>query len=149
MRIFSLLFACSLVTGGCATSFAPLYRDYQVTHFSSLPALQDSLQLALNEAGWTLTTAPTPEALRTHPQTKADLGLYRIKVFLDAVPLEAPYVRIFFHPYRYFIVGGRSKIAILRGDLLNDLIHPLDKALQHRGFVAVGTAHTRDKIPIR
>jgi hypothetical protein len=136
------------LAGGCAPSVTPLYRDFEVrpgTVAADTADLRGRLRAALVDAGWTLAPAVTPEAVATAPRTVSDVGLYRTEVHLDAVPVGGRYVRVFFHPYRRYLSGGRSKVPYLGAGLRRRLLPPLADALARRGLVAVGLARERDE----
>ena len=140
----------------------PLYRDFRVpppdqrpgqaasadsAAASALPqaALMDLVRDAMVEAGWTLGPAVSESSVSTQPRTVSDVGLYRTEVHLDAVPLGGRHVRVFFHPYRRYLTGGRSKVPYLGSGLRRRLLPPLAEALERRGLVLEATAQARDR----
>ncbi len=135
-----LLFLC-----GCGSSLAPLYRDYvPVT-----PSVDTSaIGTVLSQSGWKLQQPVTKGTWRTHSKWMEDWGLYRIRVSLDVVPLRGGTIRVFFHPYRIFIVGGRSKMMYLRGALKHRLFTSLDGAFESAGYQPAGSLFERDRIRI-
>lgn len=132
----------------------PLYRDFRVppastdsTASSALPqaALLDLVREAMVEAGWTPAPSASAFTVSTQPRTVSDVGLYRTEVHLDAVPLGGRHVRVFFHPYRRYLTGGRSKVPYLGSGLRRRLLPPLAEALERRGLVLEATAQARDR----
>jgi hypothetical protein len=105
----------------------------------------DLVRESMVEAGWTPAPAPSPVAVSTQPRTVSDVGLYRTEVHIEAVPLGGGHVRVFFHPYRRYLTGGRSKVPYLGSGLRRRLLPPLAAALERRGLVAEGTARERDR----
>jgi len=100
---------------------------------------------ALVEAGWEPAPAVSPVAVSTAARTVSDVGLYRTEVSLDAVSLGGRHVRLFFHPYRRYLTGGRSKVPYLGSGLRRRLLPPVAEALARRGLVATEPARERDR----
>jgi hypothetical protein len=130
----------------------PLYRDFRLppaADSAAAPATQaEVLELvreAMVEAGWTPAPAVSAVSVSTQPRTVSDIGLYRTEVHLDAVPLGGRHVRVFFHPYRRYLTGGRSKVPYLGSGLRRRLLPPLAAALERRGLVGEETARERDR----
>ncbi|ARA92962.1 hypothetical protein AWN76_007170 [Rhodothermaceae bacterium RA] len=57
-------------------------------------------------------------------------------------PIGDDYVRVFFHPYRQYVTGGRSKIPYLSRRLRRMLIPPLDEHFQAAGLRLVAPGWT-------
>jgi hypothetical protein len=141
-----LYLALLAAAGGCAPSVSPLYRDFALpaAPADSARALE-LVREAMVEAGWTPAPAVSPAAVSTQVRTVSDVGLYRTEVHLDAVPLGGRHVRVFFHPYRRYVTGGRSKVPYLGSGLRRRLLSPLAAALERRGLVLEATAQARDR----
>ncbi len=124
------------VGAGCMPAITPLYHDYRIPPATALPG--DSLRVriarALEQAGWTPTETADGHTLATEPRTLQRWGLYRITVYLEVAPIGDDYVRVFFHPYRQYVTGGRSKIPYLSRRLRRMLIPPLDEHFQAAGL---------------
>ncbi len=135
-----------LATAGCAPSVTPLYRDFAVPAAPADSArVLELVRESLVEAGWTPAPSVSPAAVSTDVRTVSDIGLYRTEVSLEAIPLGGSHVRVFFHPYRRYLTGGRSKVPYLGSGLRRRLLPPLAAALERRGLEAVGTARGRDR----
>jgi hypothetical protein len=135
-----------LVIAGCAPSVTPLYRDFVVPAAPADSAgVLDLVREALVEAGWTPAPSVSPVAVSTDVRTVSDIGLYRTEVSLEAVPLGGRHVRVFFHPYRRYLTGGRSKVPYLGSGLRRRLLPPLAAALERRGLAAAGAPRDRDR----
>ena len=163
-RLFlTICFAATLL--GCAPSFSPLYRDYDIEP-SSGAARADAtntdeeanredekaaqevyarIRAALSEAGWTEAEPAAPNVVSTEPRQLSDWGLYQVLVSLDVVPLGDRHVRVLFHPARRYFTGGRSKISYLDGGMRRALLPDLNEALEAQGFVPIGTPRERDE----
>jgi hypothetical protein len=138
----------AVAVAGCTPSVAPLYRDYAIASSAAADeaaALRERIRAALVEAGWTPAEAVVPEAIATAPRTVSDLGLYRTEVSIDVVPVGGRHVRVFFHPYRRYLTGGRSKVPFLSAGLRRALLPPLNEAFARRGLTALDSPRERDE----
>lgn len=149
LRALLFLVATGFAFAACAPSFAPLYRDYEArTPADSLALGSDALagiRSALAEAGWMEVPSDAPNVVSTAPRVISDWGLYRTEVALDVAPINTEFVRIYFHPVRYSVLGGRTKIGYLSGGMRRALLPALNEALAARGFVVLGTPNERDE----
>lgn len=140
--------ALALALAGCSPSVAPLYRDYEVRAPSAEAAGSDvyaRVRAALAEAGWEVTEPGAPNVVSTAPRRISSWGLYRTEVALDVAPIGERHVRVYFHPVRYSILGGRSKLGYLSGGLRRALLPDLNAALARQGLVVLGTPRERDE----
>ena len=173
-RVFLLL--CLIVTGtGCAPSFSPLYRDFDVSPDLTDRAVAESqeaqegsaaaevrgaterddetqnnevyerIRTALAAAGWEEGPQAAPNVVSTEPRTLSDWGLYRVLVSLDVVPIGDRHVRVLFHPVRRYFTGGRSKIPYLNSGLRQALLPALNEAFEAQGLYPIGTPRERDE----
>lgn len=137
-----------LSLAGCAPSLTPLYSDYDVQAPSGQladDALRARIQTALDAAGWTLAAMPAPNAIATEAQTVSQWGLYKITARLEVVPFTGDHVRVFVHPYRAYVTGGRSKIPYLSSRLRRTILNDLNEAFAAQGLVVLGTPEERDE----
>ena len=119
---------CALaVFAGCSPSLHPLYRDYQVK--SAETSVRERLEDALESQGWVITEGPAPNVVATERRQFRDWVIYRVVVELEAVPMGERHVRLFVHPYRIYVTGGRSKIPFLKRSLRRTVLRNLDLAL--------------------
>jgi hypothetical protein len=147
---------------GCAPSFSPLYRDYDVAPrlgehaerrsfetVESSPEAYDAvharIRAALADAGWTEAEPAAPNVVSTGPRELSNWGVYRVVVSLDVVPIGERHVRVLFHPVRRFLTGGRSKISYLDGSMRRALLPELNSAFEAQGFYPIGTPLERDE----
>ncbi|MEM1041363.1 MAG: hypothetical protein AAGI91_01935 [Bacteroidota bacterium] len=157
-RTLPALLLLSLLVSGCAPSFSPLYRDYDVepaavaSASAAVPGekagaqdVRDRLRAALADAGWTEGTPSAPNVVSTESRTVNHWGLWRITVSLDAVPIGDRHVRVLFHPVRRYVTGGRSKLPYLGSGLRRALLPDLNEALAAHGFLPIGTPRERDE----
>ncbi len=148
----------ALLASGCAPSFSPLYRDYDVEPIAvaSADATKQSeetrsqdvrarLRAALVEAGWTEAAPSAPNVISTEPRQLSHWGLWNVIVSLDAVPVGDQHVRVLFHPVRRYVTGGRSKISYLGSGLRRAILPDLNEALEAHGFLPIGTPRERDE----
>lgn len=135
----------------CAPSLSPLYRDYQVaTRADSAEAdLYEQIRSGLAEAGWQTAASAAPNVVATEAKTINNWGLYKVKASLEVAPVAEGYVRVFIHPYRYYITGGRSKIPYLRGHLRGAIVQDLNEAFKEQGLVLAGTPFDRDNVSMQ
>lgn len=137
---------CLLLTAtACAPSFSPLFRDYQLEEEHD--QILERTRRALQEAGWSLTEPRVEGILRTEPRQVSNWGLYRVEVFLEALPVEGRHVRILFHPYRHYITGSRSKITYLKRSLRSKVLPPVTKELKDEGLKPVFRDTTDGLLP--
>jgi hypothetical protein len=160
MRWRFLLMFClagATVVSGCAPSFSPLYRDYDVEPAAraaddglSEAAVDDAdvyarIRAALTEAGWTEAAPAAPNVISTEPRQLSDWGLYRVVVSLDVVPVGEQHVRVLFHPSRRYFTGAQTKIPYLSGGMRGALLPDLNDAFEARGLYPIGTPRERDE----
>ena len=111
LSIAACLVLCSLAA--CSPSLSPLYRDYTLTQEDSGPeddlVAEPRIRDALQASGWDPAESAAPNAVSTEERTLRNWGLYRVVVELEVVPLGPEHVRVYFHPYRRYLFGGRGK----------------------------------------
>ena len=143
--------ACLLLCclSACSPSLSPLYRDYTPAHENSEAkdvALTDArIPDALESSGWKPIDSVAPNTITTEERTLRNWGLYRVVVELEVVPLGPEHVRVYFHPYRRYLFGGRGKIPYLTRSLQRSLLPDLNKALKEEGLHVIGTPVKRDR----
>ncbi|MEP0546221.1 MAG: hypothetical protein ABJF88_04765 [Rhodothermales bacterium] len=163
-RLFFCLCGCLFglfVSAGCAPSFSPLYRDFDVEPLTDLSLAErasleaettteqddvyERIRMALAEAGWDEAPPASPNAVSTEGRQLSDWGLYRVLVSLDVVPIGDHHVRVLFHPVRRYFTGGRSKIPYLSSGLRQALLPELNEAFEAQGLYPIGTPRERDE----
>lgn len=145
--LIGVFFAMVLVVSGCAPSLSPLYRDYAVEPDSS--SLDDRIVAALQEAGWDTVDTRIPNAIATEERVLSQWGIYRVTANLEITPLGSNHVRVFIHPYRRYIFGGKGKIPFLTRALRSRLLPDLRDAFERQGFIVAGTVFDRDEGRLR
>lgn len=133
------LVAAGLLAGACSPPTAPLYRDYGRTESPDDARVHERLAAALHEAGWEIVDTDLPGVVATDERTLRRWGIYRITVSLEAAPVGERHVRVFVHPFRRFVTGGRSKLFALDRGLREAIFPELDAALAERGFAAISS----------
>ncbi len=140
-RMMPALAAC-LVAGtfaGCSPRLSPLYRDYTVPDTATRnEEVLEKLELALRDADWEIAPDQIDNMIRTEPRTLSKWGLYNVTVYLEAVPIGSDYVRLYVHPYREYVTGGRSKIPFFSRRTQRELLPALTEALEAQGLRRVG-----------
>lgn len=130
----------------CTPRLSPLYRDYTVPDtLARSEHVIEKLQSALESADWAIAPDEIDNLVRTEPRTLSNWGLYRVTVYVEAVPIGSDYVRLYFHPYREYVTGGRSKIPFFKDRTQHQLLPDLTKALEAQGLRRVG-APPEDRI---
>ena len=136
-----------LCLSACSPSLSPLYRDYTFAQEESEAASATELRIqdALASSGWEPVDATTRNTVATKERTLRNWGLYRVVVELEVVPLGPEHVRVYFHPYRRYLFGGRGKIPYLTRSLQRSLLPELNEALEEEGLQVIGTPVKRDR----
>jgi hypothetical protein len=161
-----LLFLClcgSALSAGCAPSFSPLYRDFDIEpaaeHTSGVErasseagasmerdsAVYERIRAALAEAGWDEGDPAAPNVVSTQPRQLSNWGLYRVLISLDVLPIGDRHVRVLFHPVRRYFTGSRSKIPYLNSSMRQALLPTLNEAFEAQGLYPIGTPRERDE----
>lgn len=122
----------------------PLYIDYKVGSHDA-PVLQ-RIERAFADAGWLIADNDLPNTIQTEMRHFQSWGLYRVVAYVEAIPVNARYVRLFIHPYRYYFTGARSKIPYFKGGIRRGILRDLEPALAEYNLTAVGTDLSRDGV---
>lgn len=141
VRVFCLIL---VFVAACTPNLRPLYIDYQVGSLDT-PVLE-RIESAFGEAGWIIAEDSLTNTVRTELQHFQSWGLYTIVAYIEAVPVNDRYVRLFIHPYRYYFTGARSKIPYFKGGVRRAILRDLEPALANYNLVAVGTDLSRDGV---
>ena len=145
--ISGVVLGSMLLLAACAPSLSPLYRDYEAGGAGG--ALEDRIVAALQEAGWDTVSTTVPHAVATEEKVLSHWGLYKVTASLEVTPLGRDHVRIFVHPYRQYIVGGKSKIPYLTRRIRVKFLPDLSDAFETQGFALAGTPFERDDTEMR
>lgn len=137
-----------LILSGCAPSLSPLYRDYD-TGPSDSTSVDNRIIAALQDAGWDTVATDVPNAIATEERVLSDWGLYKVTASLEVTPLGRDHVRVFVHPYRRYVVGGKGKIPFLTRRVRTKFLPELNEAFKEHGFATAGTPFERDKTALR
>jgi hypothetical protein len=138
----------TLGVSACAPSLSPLYRDYEIQNESATVTdqpVEERIEAALADAGWQLKEAAAPNAFATVERKLNSWGIYSVVASVEVVPMGANYVRLYIHPYRTYITGGRGKIPYLNGGLRRSVLKDLTKAFEAQGLQSIGTGKKRDE----
>lgn len=143
LALIIVLSSAMLALSACSPSLSPLYRDYERPG-EGVP-IEERVIAALSEAGWQTVDADVPNAITTEARTLSRWGIYRVTAELEVTPLGQNHVRVFVHPYRHFITGGKGKIPYVTPRLRSKLLGPLNEAFKSQGLTVVGTPVERDE----
>ena len=133
---------------GCAPSLSPLYRDFD-TGRSDSTAVDSRIVAALQGAGWDTVATEIPNAIATQEKVLSNWGLYKVTASLEITPLGPDHVRVFIHPYRKYVIGGKGKIPFLTRRIRSQFLPELNDSFEDHGFVLVGTPFERDDTKMR
>jgi len=145
MRI--LLLSALLFLSACSPSLSPLYRDYAIAPGDT--AVDERITAALVAAGWDTLQTSIPNTIATDEKVLSHWGVYRVTASLEVTPLGGDHVRVFVHPYRKYIFGGKGKILYLTRRIRTKFMPELNRALNENGLVAAGTPFERDDSKLR
>ena len=123
---------------GCGRTLSSLYEDYRIEDapLSSIE-VYEAIKESVVEAGWTLGESPAPNVISTEEATVSQWGLYKVVVSIDVAPISGKHVRVFFHPYRVYLWGARSKMPYLSRRVRNFVLPDLTTALAKHDIVAL------------
>lgn len=141
--MIAAMLGLTLMLSACAPSLSPLYRDYEVG--AATDSLDSRILAALEEAGWDTVATSVPNAIATQERVISHWGIYRVTANLEVTPLGTNHVRIFVHPYRKYVFGGKGKIPYLTRSLRSSLLPELREAFEGQGFEVAGTVFERDE----
>lgn len=139
----AILLGAALILSACSPSLSPLYRDYQVPKDET--PVEQRVANALAAAGWDTVGVNVPNAITTEEKTLSHWGIYKVTATLEVTPLGQNHVRVFVHPYRHYITGGKGKIPYLTPSLRSKFLKPLNEAFLAEGLAVVGTPIERDE----
>lgn len=145
----SLLTAAALVLSACAPSLSPLYRDFEAGRADSAAALDARITSALQEAGWDTVATNVPNAVATEEKVLSNWGIYKVTASLEVTPLGRDHVRVYVHPYRQYLFGGKGKIPYLTRRVRVKFLPELNEAFEKHGLALSGTPFERDQIRMR
>ena len=145
MRI--LLLSALLFLSACSPSLSPLYRDYAIAPGDA--GVDERITAALEAAGWDTLQTSIPNTIATDEKVLSHWGVYRVTASLEVTPLGGDHVRVFVHPYRKYIFGGKGKILYLTRRIRTKFMPELNRALNANGLVTAGTPFERDDSELR
>lgn len=126
-----------LLIAGCSPSLTPLYKDYEV------PETNDDVQVriveALQEAGWKMADDPVMDTVvKTEERVLNRRGIYKTLAVLEIVPVGDHFVRVLIHPYRDHLIGTKSKLPYLPGNIRRQIVPPLTESFEDVGLYLPG-----------
>jgi len=119
----------------CSPTLHPLYLDYQHNEHVIIP--RDQIELALQEAGWTVTVSPSDNSVTTANREIRNWLFYKVVVYVETIPISQRHVRLLVHPYRVYITGSRSKIPFLKSGIRRSVTKEITQVFQSYGLTAV------------
>lgn len=147
MRIFLLTVFALFFLSACSPSLSPLYRDYAIAPGDT--AVSERIMAALESAGWDTLQTSFPNTIATDEKVLSHWGVYRVTANLEVTPLGGDHIRVFVHPYRKYIFGGKGKILYLTRRIRTKFMPELNRALKDHGLVTAGTPFERDDSKLR
>jgi hypothetical protein len=148
MRIILLLSASAFLhLSACSPSLSPLYRDYAIAPGDT--AVDKRIRSALESAGWDTLQTSVPNTIATDEKVLSHWGIYRVTAALEVTPLGGDHVRVFVHPYRKYIFGGKGKILYLTRRIGTKFMPELNRAFKEQGLNIAGTPFERDDAELR
>lgn len=137
-RLILATFIGLLLFAGCSPSLAPLYKDYELRDKDE--DVQNRIISALEEAGWAMSEESiSPNVVRTEERVLNRRGIYRTLAILEIVPIEDSYVRVMIHPYRDHLIGTKSKLPYLPGNIRRQIVPPLTRSFEAAGLYIPGS----------
>lgn len=141
-----------LVTVGlaaCAPRLSPPYRDFEargaLAQADSLGPLPERLVEAVKASGWTV-GVPQAAGIVTTEARQFSHGFFgETTAVLDLVPLDGGFVRVYVRAESKGLLGGRTKVYALNGELRQIILGPISDALAERRLVPLGTPIDRDE----
>lgn len=143
----TLVGACVLLTA-CTPSLSPLYRDYNAPPADSA-SVDARILAALDAAGWDTVSTDLPNTIATDERVLSDWGIYKVTASLEVTPIGREHVRVYVHPFRKYIFGGRGKILYLTKRIRSKLIPDVNRAFDEQGLSLAGTPFERDNTVLR
>lgn len=140
--------AALVLLSACSPSLTPLYRDYNAYSPDST-AWNDRITAALGQAGWDTVATDVPNAVATDERVLSNWGVYKVTASIEVTPLGSDHVRVFIHPYRRYIFGGRGKIPYLTRRIRSRFMPALNEAFEEHGMTVAGTPFERDNTRMR
>ena len=127
-----------LLTVGCSPSLAPMFKDFEFVKEQD-DDLQDRITMALEDVGWELAEdAILPSVIMTQERTLNRRGIYKTTAVLEILPVGDDYVRVLIHPYRDHLIGSRSKLPYLPGNIERQIVPDIVASFQLYGLHAPG-----------
>lgn len=145
--VFASLLSAAALLSACSPSLSPLYRDYGIPSDSA--SVDARIVAALEDAGWDTVKTDIPNAIATSEKVLSHWGIYRVTASLEVTPLGQDHVRVFVHPFRRYIFGGKGKILYLTRRIRSRFMPELNEALKEQGLVVAGTPFERDRTKLR
>ena len=139
---------CAAFVAGCAPSLSPLYRDYEAPETDSA-SVDARVLAALEEAGWDTVQTEIPNAIATDERVLSNWGIYKVTASLEVTPLGADHVRVYVHPFRKYIFGGRGKIVYLTRRIRSKFMPQVNEAFEQQRLHLAGTPFERDDTTLR
>ena len=138
-RFLFLPLIALLILAGCSPSLAPLYKDYEIHDTDE--DIQERIANALTEAGWELSEdSISPKIILTEERTINRRLVYKTIAKLEVVPIEDSHVRVLIHPYRDNLIGLKSKLPYLPGNIQRQIVPPITELFKEAGLYTIGAA---------
>ena len=137
--IFFILSGIVVISiAGCSPSLSPLFRDYEIDN--PVDTVEERIRRALEADDWELAETNIPNVVKTTDRVLNRRLIYKTVISLEVVPIEGEYVRVFIHPYRDNLIGGKSKIPYLPANIRRQVIPSITQAFEEEGLYTIGSS---------
>ena len=127
-----------LLIVGCSPSLAPMFKDYEIA-VEEDEDVQERVIMALEDVGWVpAEEAILPSVILTEERTLNRRGIYKTTAILEVLPLGDNHVRVLIHPYRNHLIGSRSKLPYLPGNIERQIVPDITASFEVHGLYLPG-----------
>lgn len=135
---FTIVLLGAVLAVGCSPSLAPMFKDFEfaVHGENDVP---ERVMTALEESGWVLSdSSALPTVVLTEERILDRRGIYKNTAVLEVLPVGDQYVRVLIHPYRDHLIGSRSKLPYLPGNIERQIVPDLVASFEANGLYRPG-----------
>lgn len=145
---FATAVMVAMLLSACSPSLSPLYRDFDAPASDSA-SVESRIIAALGEAGWDTVATDLPHAIATDERVLTNWVIYKLAASLEVTPMGPNHVRLYVHPYRKYVIGGKGKLQFLTRRVRSRFIPELNDAFARHGLRMAGTPFERDETILR
>ena len=127
-----------MLLAGCSPSLAPLFKDFEFV-VGAEEDVQERVIAALEDTGWVIAEEPVLSSIVMTEDRILDRRLiYKNTAFLEVLPVGDQFVRVLIHPYRDHLIGSRSKLPYLPGNIERQIVPDLVASFEVYGLYRPG-----------